>query len=102
MKEITKMQVIGLMDSINREGIDNSHYDIRVDTDVKSSKDLWGGDWDIPLQRGSYCAIYAEEADLSDLTFVGRWIDENLAEDNFDIVFNGEGAILIVCLDLHD
>ena len=28
MKEITKQQVIELMDKINRDGIDNTHYEI--------------------------------------------------------------------------
>lgn len=99
MKEITKAQVIGLMDSINRDGIDNGRYDIvKVHERCASSERIVCGD-ERMLEPGTYCVVYSDEPDLSDYSFVSKFVDEDLKEDNIDIILGDETNILIICLE---
>ena len=55
MKEITKQQVIELMDKINRDGIDNTHYDIVHVQEECEQKEAFAGCNDILLvEPGTY------------------------------------------------
>lgn len=98
MKEITKKQMIGLMDSINREGIDNSRYTIVENCERCACSEKIACEDDSILEPGVYCVIYSDEPDFSDMPFLSKWIDENLTEDNIEILLSDETNILIICL----
>lgn len=101
MKQITKIQVIELMDAICCDGMDNSNYNLSCVIQDRNSQELYGGEDGIILKPGAYCAIYSGEYDLSDFPKVAKFINNHLSEDNFELIFNGDnGSIFIICLDL--
>lgn len=100
MKEITKAQVIDLMNVLNVDGVDNEHSDIVTPITARDSQELLGGDISITLQPGAYCVVYSSEADLSDFPSVQKWINTKLTEDNIEIIPNGDYNMFVICLDL--
>lgn len=100
MKEITKAQVIDLMNALNVDGVDNEHSDIVTPVTARDSQELLGGDISVTLQPGAYCVVYFGEADLSDFPSVQKWINTTLTEDNIEIIPNGDYSMLVICLDL--
>lgn len=103
MKEISKAQVIGLMDKIQQSGIDNSRYTIDVLVTERNLFERYGGDdFDATLKPGAYCVIWFNEVDCSDEPIISNWIDASLKEENIEYVSkkNDDGCIIIICLDL--
>lgn len=101
MKAISKAQVIDLMDKINREGMDNSHWNINVHISDTNAEKFYGADGaDVMLKPGSYCAIWFDEGDFSDFPSLSKWIDKSLTEENIVLLDNGRGWIVLICLDL--
>ena len=100
MKAITKAQIIDLMSILNKEDVDNSHYNIDVhirDTDVSR---FYGADGVDTLKPGAYCAIWFDEPDFSDFPSLNKWIETKLSDENIALLDNGEGWIILICLDL--
>lgn len=100
MKALTKAQVIDLMRKIHADGIDNSKYAIQVSVKETSSCALFGGEDDRTLQPGAYLALYSDDFEFSEFPFTSKWVDKELTEDNIEISFNGDGEILVICLEL--
>lgn len=100
MKEITKQQVIELMDKINRDGIDNTHYDIVHVQQECEQKEAFAGCNDILLVGpGTYCVVYSGESDFGDIPFTMDWVNSELSEENIDIFYTENGLAVIICLD---
>jgi len=100
MKAISKAQVIDLMDVLNKDGVYNSNYSIDVfvrDVDVSRH---YGADGVDTLKPGAYCAVWFDESDFSDFPNVDKWINSKLTDENIALLDNGEGWIIIICLDL--
>lgn len=102
MKQITKAQVIDLMDKIQRDGVDNTQYSI--DTFVAPvNPEKWYGCEDTgceDLQPGAYCALWVEDIECSNMPSVGKWIDKKLSDDNICLMDSGKGWMILICLDL--
>lgn len=99
MKEITKTQVIELMDKINRDGIDNCHYDIvYVMEECEQCEVFAGGDHDT-VEPGTYCVVYSSDSDFEDVPFTKEWINSELTEENIDIFCTECGLAVAICLD---
>lgn len=100
MKEISKAQVIDLMNVLNRDGVDNSHCDINTFTSETDPHTYYGADEDDKLEPGKYCAVWFDEDDYSDFPNVLNWINENLTEENVALLECEESSIILICLDL--
>lgn len=101
MKAISKAQVIDLMDNINREGMDNSHWDINVRISETNADKFYDADGaGVILKPGAYCAIWFDEDDFSDFPSLNKWIDNSLTEENIVLLDNGKGWIVLICLEL--
>lgn len=102
MKQITKEQVIDLMNKINVDGVDNTQWTINAFVaPVKPEK--WYGANDTgcdKLQPGAYCALWVDDTECSNMPTVGKWIDEKLSDDNICLLDIDGGWIVLVCLDL--
>lgn len=100
MEEITKQQVIELMDKINRDGIDNTHYDIVHVQEECEQKEAFAGCNDILLvESGTYCVVYSGGSDFGDIPFTMGWVNSELSEENIDIFYTENGLAVIICLD---
>lgn len=101
MKAISKVQVIDLMNNINREGMDNSHWNINVHIRETNAEEFYGADGaDEILKPGAYCAVWFDEDDFSDFPSLNKWMDNSLSEENLVLLDNGKGWIVLICLDL--
>ena len=101
MEAISKVQVLDLMNNINREGMDNSHWNINAHISDTSAEKFYGADGaDEILKPGIYCAIWFDEDDFSDFPSLNKWIDKSLTEENIAILDNGKGWIVLICLEL--
>ena len=102
MKAINKAQVIDLMDKIQRDGVDNTHYS--VDTFVSSVNPAkWYGCEDFcisTLQPGAYCALWIDDTECSNMPTVGKWIDQRLSDENILLMDADKGWCVLICLDL--
>lgn len=104
MKEISKEQVIDLMNRINVDGVDNTQYDIHVFVSP-SKPEEWYDCEDSGcenLQPGAYCALWVDDTDCSNMPSVGKWINSALKPDNIQILsVNGSDMwIVLICLEL--
>lgn len=100
MKEITKQLVIELMDKINRDGIDNTHYDIVYVQEECEQREVFAGCNDILLvEPGTYCVVYSRDSDFGDIPFTKEWVNSELSEENIDIFYTESGLAAIICLD---
>lgn len=93
MKEISKEQVIDLMNRINVDGVDNTQYDIHVFVSPSKPENL---------QPGAYCALWVDDTDCSNMPSVGKWINSALKPDNVQVmsVRGSDMWIVLICLDL--
>ena len=104
MKAISKAQVIDLLSSISKDGVDNTNYD--VDTFVTPvCPERWYGCEDSgceDLQPGAYCALWVDDTDCSNMPSVGKWIDKHLESDNIQLLSVKDSCkwIVLICLDL--
>lgn len=104
MKEISKEQIIDLMDKINVDGVDNTQYDIHVFVFPRKPEEWYdceeSGCED--LQPGAYCALWVDDTECSNMPSVGKWINSALKPDNIQILsVNGSDMwIVLICLDL--
>lgn len=49
-----------LFDAINREGLDNSQWNIHIHMNAVSTKDFYGTDEDVILEGGIWVSVYEE------------------------------------------
>ena len=104
MKEISKTQVIDLMNNIRRDGVDSGEYDIDIFAFPRKPEEWYGcedsgcGD----LQPGAYCALWVDDTDCSNMPSVGKWIDNSLESDNIQLlsVEDSDKWIVLICLNL--
>lgn len=91
MQELTIQQFTALIDSINREGIDNTMWTIISATKGVSSDNVIGGTSDIKLDDATYLAVWSDEPDDQWLYFSNA-IATNLFNEQYAIINNANEA----------
>lgn len=103
MKAISKVQVIDLIDKINKDGADNTQWSLQPVVRAVDADEFFHtcGDTGEVLQPGAYCALWVDDTECSNMPIVGKWIDKSLTDENIVILDNGSaGWIILICLDL--
>lgn len=95
MKELTKEQMISIIDALNRDGADNTVWGIYPVTDGTNTKDLCGYG-DKVLERGKYLLVW-DTTDEDDRRFnmfydtLEKVIDRpNISQDDYDTLLSNE------------
>ena len=103
MKQITKAQIVELMENILSDGIDYSSYHIeRYSQPISIEKSLgFMIDGDEHIISGNYCVICADSLKCENIPNISEWIYEKLADDNYMIFApkRGKEVYFVICLE---
>lgn len=103
MKQITKAQIVELMENILSDGIDYSSYHIeRYSQPISIEKSLgFMIDGDEHIISGNYCVICADSMKCENIPNISEWIYEKLADDNYMIFApkRGKEVYFVICLE---
>lgn len=103
MKQITKAQIVELMENILSDGIDYSSYHIeRYSQPISIEKSLgFMIEGDEHIISGNYCVICADSLKCENIPNISEWIYEKLADDNYMIFApkRGKEVYFVICLE---
>ena len=99
MTELSKVEIIDLINNINIDGISNEQYTLYPLISEKDSVAVFGGEegTGVTLAPGAYLAVWFRESDLGDFPRIRDYAN-NLDDDKFELVPNEDGKILIFML----
>ena len=103
MKAISKKQVIELFSFIR---VYEGYKKYVVDSFINPVKPGWWYDCEDSrcedLQPGTYCALYVDDTECSNIPSIGNWINEELEKDSIQVlpVLDSSKWVIIICLDL--
>ena len=103
MKQITKAQIVELMENILSDGIDYSSYHIeRYSQPISIEKSLgFMIEGDEHIVSGNYCVICADSLECENIPNISEWIYDKLADDNYMIFApkRGKEVYFVICLE---
>ena len=103
MKQITKAQIVELMENILSDGIDYSRYHIeRYSQPISIEKSLgFMIEGDEHIISGNYCVICADSLECENIPNISEWIYEKLSDDNYMIFApkRGKEVYFVICLE---